>query len=128
MSGSTIYDPCFVRPVSVGHQVDCDANPWVTSAVELTLTSVVPSEPTPTPSGAPWAIELANGQRCTVSTGANSTRNGVVLNYYCRTGFAALSSSQYHVTSATASYEASATAPFRSVAVTVRWTAIASAH
>jgi len=37
----------------------------------------------------PWALELANGARCTFATGATATTAGLRLNYFCEEGGAA---------------------------------------
>jgi hypothetical protein len=47
--------------------------PWPANVVLLTLTQPLPTEPRKEISRAdtlPWALELANGQRCTLMTGA----------------------------------------------------------
>jgi hypothetical protein len=57
--------------------------------VLLTLTQPLPSEPRKETSRAealPWAIELANGQRCTLFTGAMPPVAGMRINYGCPGG------------------------------------------
>lgn len=87
------YDPCFAAP-NGSHvtQVACVANAWAGKAVILTLAKPLAhsSWGTPPPATAkfPWAMVLANGQRCGVIGGTSQVVDGVGLYYACPRGFA----------------------------------------
>jgi len=90
MSSDGILDPCFapgeVNPVELA----CDPEPWNGHVTLLRLTSALPmAAANPVNSSGPavgWAIELSDGDRCFVSTGANADVDGVLLLYYCASG------------------------------------------
>jgi hypothetical protein len=73
-SGNGILDPCYQRILGDEKQLACPVGgPWPANVVLLTLTQPLPSEPRKDISRGdtlPWVIELANGQRCTLMTGA----------------------------------------------------------
>ena len=90
-SGSGILDPCYQRILGDEKQLACPVGgPWPANVVLLTLTQPLPSEPRKEISRAdtlPWALELANGQRCTLMTGAMPPVAGMRINYGCPGGF-----------------------------------------
>jgi hypothetical protein len=90
LSGDLIADPCFVPPIATAPPtVLCVAAPW-SSATVLTLTSALPpASPVALTSNNPWALELANGKRCIISTGTVPTVAGIALNYVCGQGMSA---------------------------------------
>lgn len=84
MAGNTIYDPCFAS--LAGSELACAQEPWAANAVLLTLHSPLPERTAPTGpllTGLPWALELENGRRCTLLTGATTGIAGMRLNYGC---------------------------------------------
>jgi hypothetical protein len=93
LASGGFYDPCFAPPGS-SHvtQVACIVNPWAGKAVILTLAKPLAhsSWGTPRASAAkfPWAMVLANGQRCGVIGGTSQVVDGVGLYYACPRGFA----------------------------------------
>ena len=102
-----VYDPCFENPfVAEGEpaQVACFDSPFSTDIVVLTLTEPlvrVKSQAADDAAAAaprgeenvelapwdlPWALELANGERCTLLRGTLTLVAGQVVNYGCSNG------------------------------------------
>jgi hypothetical protein len=92
-------DPCFAPPFSLSVTVvACSSAPWTNEVVLLELSRPLPTpaacremQPSACPgpvslSGQPWAVELANGVRCTHMTGTISTQAGLGLVYGCEGG------------------------------------------
>jgi len=90
-AGNGILDPCYQRILGDEKQLACPVGgPWPANVVLLTLTQALPSEPRKETNRAdtlPWALELANGQRCTLMTGAMPPVAGMRINYGCPGGF-----------------------------------------
>ncbi len=87
-SDSRIYDPCFIAGMEPP-AVACVQTPWSTETVLITLEESLRFPPTPAAMLAqqPWALELADGVRCTVtSTGAGLVIVGMRVNYGCSDG------------------------------------------
>ena len=64
--------------------------PWSQRVVLLTLTDAlqnIPRKGLPPEPTLPWAIELANGRRCSLFTGATAPVAGRRINYGCPGGF-----------------------------------------
>jgi hypothetical protein len=90
-------DPCFAPPMALpGDQsvtLACATAPWAGNVQLLTLQTPLGGtndcgpgagcRPPLDLSGNPWAIELANGVRCTVFTGTISSIGGVGMTYGC---------------------------------------------
>lgn len=82
-----IYDPCFVNPIKPESSVICLSDPWSNKAVEITLNSPLPSTKNKSfdhKSAQPWALELANGNHCTLITGPSLFLAGLKTNYKCK--------------------------------------------
>ena len=90
-SGNGILDPCYQRIMGDEKQLACPVGgPWSANVVLLTLSQPLPSEPRKEmrrEEALPWALELANGQRCTAFTGATAPIAGMRINYGCPGGF-----------------------------------------
>ena len=93
-AGEFIYDPCWTeRDGPSGPSVICMTDPW-THNVERLLTATTIAPAAETAGGSPWGIELADGQRCRVSTGAHASinpsggRDADVVDYYAGLGLA----------------------------------------
>lgn len=90
-AGNSVLDPCFA-PLDGRAPLACSRDPWSANAVLLTWTGPLPSNTrlaAADPDYAkamPWALELANGQRCTVLTGATAPVAGLRINYGCPDG------------------------------------------
>jgi hypothetical protein len=86
MAGNAIHDPCFVGFAGADQVAACLQSPWSSRVVLLTLSAPPPRE-APRPAnllaGAPWALELASGERCTMFTGATWGVAGMRVNYGC---------------------------------------------
>lgn len=82
--GNAIQDPCFID--LAGKQLACAQEPFSANALLLTLEGSLP-ERAPNrgfdAKAEPWALELANGQRCTPLTGATAPIAGMRINYGC---------------------------------------------
>jgi hypothetical protein len=90
MIGNAIHDPCFQNIMGDPNQLACPEVPWNTNVTLLTLTSQLPTEQRKEMAlkdTLPWALELANGQRCTLFTGATAPIAGMRINYGCPGGF-----------------------------------------
>jgi hypothetical protein len=90
-AGNAILDPCYQRIMGDEKQFACPVEgPWSQKVVLLTLTEALPN-PTHKDMHAepalPWAIELANGKRCSLLTGASAPVAGRRINYGCPGGF-----------------------------------------
>ncbi|MGH2585833.1 MAG: hypothetical protein ACRDJE_13050 [Dehalococcoidia bacterium] len=90
-------DPCFSPTPFSAMEVACATAPWSNEVVLLTLSRPLPgpSECQAMPSSCPrqlnlesppWALELANGARCTAFTGTISSVAGLGLVYGCDNG------------------------------------------
>lgn len=86
-SGNMIIDPCFSG--TSGGPLACSSTPWTKSVTQLTLTRPLPApfvtRATST-DGSAFAIELANGQRCSLIGGATGSIAGRRINYGCPGG------------------------------------------
>ncbi len=91
MAGNGLMDPCYQRILGDEKQMACPVGgPWPANVVLLTLNQPLPQEERKEPSRdsvLPWAIELANGQKCTQFTGATAPVAGMRINYGCPGGF-----------------------------------------
>lgn len=87
-SQNTIYDPCWVN--ETGTIAYYAPYPWSHTAIKIQLTKPLPYSLSNT--GKPmtgWALQLANGQNCVVSTGGGlPIYFGVHLDYSCTQGWA----------------------------------------
>lgn len=100
--GNGIVDPCFADPFMApgdGGVLYCAESPFAGDVIELTLTEPLSAEggnePVPLQGGdqagiLPWALELANGEQCTLLTGATAPIAGLRLNYGCESGASVL--------------------------------------
>jgi hypothetical protein len=99
-----IYDPCFENPFLLPDepgQVACFDSPFTTDVVVLTLTEPLVREKEAPDAGMgmaqaagvsidpwdlPWALELANGDQCTLLHGTLTVMAGQTAHYGCRDG------------------------------------------
>jgi hypothetical protein len=99
-----IYDPCFENPFIAPDEpgeVACLESPFTTDVVVLTLTDPLIREKEAPDTGTsmaqaagtsidpwdlPWALELANGDRCTLLHGTLSVLAGQTVHYGCTDG------------------------------------------
>ena len=90
-AGNAVMDPCYQRIMGDEKQLACPVGgPWGANAVLLTLTEPLPADhfkEVNRDSTLPWALELANGQRCSLFTGATAPVAGMRINYGCPGGF-----------------------------------------
>lgn len=91
VAGEYIYDPCWTETDGpAGPSVACMIEPW-TQTVErlLTETKSAPDPLALDSDGSPWSVELVDGQRCRVASGAHDSLNpssgddADVVDYYC---------------------------------------------
>jgi hypothetical protein len=59
--------------------------PWTHRVLRLNLTAPLPAA-TPPRSVTPWVVQLADGARCSVATGATAIIHGKVAAWYCGDG------------------------------------------
>jgi hypothetical protein len=91
--GNAIHDPCFQNVMGDHNLLACPQVPWNANVILLTLKSPLPAEARKNialKGSLPWALELANGQRCTMFTGATAPIAGMRINYGCPGGFIAV--------------------------------------
>lgn len=90
-AGNAIMDPCYQRIMGDEKQLACPVGgPWPANVVLLTLTEGLPNDAykeTRRDATLPWALELVNGQRCSLFTGATAPVAGMRINYGCPGGF-----------------------------------------
>lgn len=83
MAGNAIYDPCFAGSPTK-REVACLRDPFARSVTLFSLSrSLPPRSGTPSLAGDPWGVELWNGARCVMSTGATGAVAGMRINYFC---------------------------------------------
>lgn len=90
MIDNAIHDPCFQNVMGDPNVLACPDAPWTANVSLLTLTSPLPAEKRGQlvwKDNLPWALELANGQRCSLFTGATAPIAGMRINYGCSGGF-----------------------------------------
>lgn len=138
-------------PAEAPGELACVASPFVTDVVLLTLTTPLdrdkvadaasPGQPPTTagqPSAAqagaavepisvepwdlPWALELANGERCTLLSGATVVLAGERINYGCEGGGVVLGAAHHGQPVWTVSYLADQSVATNVVEVAVAWT------
>ncbi|HEY9845053.1 MAG TPA: hypothetical protein V6D03_02550 [Candidatus Caenarcaniphilales bacterium] len=82
-AGNRIYDPCFENTLGNRNVLACAEPPWTANVVLLRLTAPLPTNNNRADRSKtlPWALELANGQRCTLLTGATGLIAGMRVNY-----------------------------------------------
>jgi hypothetical protein len=90
-AGNAIHDPCYQRILGDEKQLACPVEgPWSQKVILITLTEALPTEPRKeiaVESAMPWALELGNGKRCSLFTGATAPVAGMRINYGCPGGF-----------------------------------------
>jgi len=134
-----IYDPCFENPFIAPDEpgeVACLASPFSTDVVVLTLTDPLVREkdaPDTGPSMAqaagvsiepwdlPWALELANGDQCTLLGGTLTVIAGQTAHYGCRDGGSILGEVQHQDAVWTVNYLAAGDAASTLVEVLTAW-------
>ena len=89
-AGNAILDPCF-ETQPPGGPLACAMSPWSSEVRLLSLAEPVPQSQAnhgdqPLIARMPWALELADGSRCTFLTGATMAVAGMRLNYGCAGG------------------------------------------
>jgi len=85
-----IRDPCFSAGQVAAYVLCPEGGPWSDKVLRINLSHRLPnvtvtSEPAPTAEPA-WAVELADGGRCRLITGATSMVAGLRENYDCTNG------------------------------------------
>ena len=91
--GNAIADPCFQNVMGDPKTLACPADPWSANVRMLTISEPLPASARKDlmlKNAMPWAIELANGQRCTLFTGATAPVAGMRINYGCPGGYVAV--------------------------------------
>jgi hypothetical protein len=122
-SGGGFYDPCFAPPgQSEVTQVACVDDPW-SGVTVMTLAQPLAHSSWGTPHSSqeeyPWAMVLANGQRCGTIEGTGSNVGGVDLNFGCTGGDGSFPDTGTEPW--TVKYAANGSNQVVSVAVTTAW-------
>jgi hypothetical protein len=134
-----IYDPCFENPFlppDEPGQVACLESPFTTDVVVLTLTAPLVREKEAPDAGMsmaqlagvsiepwdlPWALELANGDRCTLLHGTLTVMAGQTVHYGCADGGMVLGEVQHQDALWTVNYLADAEVASQLVEVVAAW-------
>jgi hypothetical protein len=134
-----IYDPCFENPFLAPDepgQVACFASPFSSEVVVLTLTTPLERQKEAPEAGVgmvqaagvsldpwdlPWAVELANGDRCTLLGGTLTVLAGQTAHYGCEQGGTILGEVQHQNARWTVSYLAEGEIASRLVEVVAAW-------
>lgn len=88
-AGNAIHDPCFQNVTGDARSVACLRSPWDDKVTLLTLASPPPGaqrKETAREKALPWALELGNGDHCTLLTGGTAALAGMRINYGCPGG------------------------------------------
>lgn len=83
---NAILDPCYQGTESGKTVLACPDTPWSANVILLTATKDLPQKDAnkdTVPKGLPWALELANGMKCSMLTGATFGVAGMRANYGC---------------------------------------------
>jgi hypothetical protein len=134
-----IYDPCFENPFLAPDQpalVACFDSPFTTDVVVLRVTEPLVREKESPDAGMnmaqaagvsidpwdlPWALELANGDQCTLLHGTLTVVAGQTVHYGCVEGGMVFGETDRSQPLWTVSYLAEGEVASRSVAVAVAW-------
>ena len=134
-----IYDPCFENPFILPDepgQVACFDSPFSTDVVVLTLTEPLVREKEAPDTGTslaqaagvaidpwdlPWAVELANGDQCTLLGGTLTVQAGQTVHYGCTNGGSILGEVNHVRPLWTVSYLAEGDVASRLVDVVAAW-------
>jgi hypothetical protein len=134
-----IYDPCFENPFIAPDQpalVACFESPFTTDVVVLRVTEPLVREkeaPDPgmsmeqaagvsiDPWDLPWAVELANGDQCTLLGDTLTVQAGQTVHYGCANGGTILGEVQHQYALWTVNYLAEGDVASTLVPVTVAW-------
>jgi hypothetical protein len=134
-----IYDPCFENPFILPDEpgeVACLASPFTTDVVVLTLTQPLERQKEAPDAGMgmaqgagvalvpwdlPWALELANGDQCTLLGGTLTVLAGQTAHYGCADGGTILGEVQHQEAVWSVNYLAEGEVASTLVPVTVAW-------
>jgi len=123
LTNGSLYDPCFAPPARSGvTQVACMDTPWSGARlVTLARPLARSSWGTPGPNAAkyPWAMVLANGQRCGLLEGTGRVIDGIGLSFGCPGGAASYPSTATEPW--TVNYAATGSSSLTPIAVTTAW-------
>ena len=134
-----IYDPCFENPFLAPDElgeVACFDSPFSTDVVVLTLTDPLVREKDAPDAGTsmaeaagvsidpwdlPWALELANGDQCTLLGGTLTVQAGQTVHYGCTNGGMILGEVQHQDPRWSVNYLAEGEVASTLIAVATAW-------
>lgn len=121
MADGGFYDPCFAPMYVNATQVVCPRDPWspvtlMTLSQPLANTSWGTAKPD---LDVPWAMLLANGQRCAVIHGTGTQIGRTMFNYGCGPGYG--TEPDRKTEPWTVSYSPSQSGPITTVTVKTAW-------
>ena len=121
--GGGFYDPCFAPPGRSGvTRLACMDTPWSGATIIRLARPLARSSrgaAIPSAAGHPWAMVLANGQRCGLIEGTAALLDGSVLSFGCTGGGATFPRTAAEPW--TAGYAATGSASLAPVAVPAAW-------
>ena len=85
-AGNEIQDPCYMQVMGDQKQLACARDPWSANVNLFTLEESLPSaerKGAKMADSPPWALELADGSKCTLMTGGTFMMAGMRANYGC---------------------------------------------
>ena len=140
-TGGGVLDPCFEPAYLLNEdvaEVACFDTPWSTEVVMLTMTAPLEREKEVPDGGTigaadsaeeviqpwdlPWAVELANGDRCSLMHGTLTVMAGQIVHYGCEQRGAILGEIDHSQPVWTASYIAEGGVASELVDVVAAWT------
>ncbi len=131
--GDQVFDPCFessFAPMDEPGEVACVTDPFGTEVVLLTVEDPLPREKDVPPGqerdpfapwDLPWALELANGDRCTLLHGTLTVMAGQTAHYGCENGGAVFGEVNHSQSVWTANYLAEGDVASNLVEVVTAW-------
>lgn len=135
-TGGGVLDPCFEQsylPINDVTEMACFDTPWSTEVVMLTLTAPLAREKEGSdaansaaddvqPWDLPWAVELENGDRCSLMRGTLTVIAGQTVHYGCEQQGSILGVIDRSEPVWTASYVANGSVASELVDVVAAWT------
>lgn len=88
-AGNAIHDPCFANIMSDSKTLACARSPWDGKVTIMNVTTPPDSgkrKEIPRSQAMPWALDLGNGDHCSLFTGATAPIAGMRINYGCPGG------------------------------------------
>ena len=83
MAGNSLWDPCFSSAIQGSPAVACPGSPFSKTVILMHLTKPLPKRTAVRSDLMPWGLQLADGARCQIVTGATGLKAGMPVRYGC---------------------------------------------